>query len=101
MRAMKPSISVYWPIPSLPSIPQVRFQSSEIAERGFCRECGGNLFYRRRNPADGRVSIMAGTLDAPTGLYLTGHIFFDSKSDYYEVADGTPRHARDYDSPEV
>lgn len=77
------------------------FPSSDVAERGFCRECGGNLFYRPRNPGNGRISIMAGTLDAPTGLHLTGHLFMASKSDYYEVVDGTPRHAQGYDSPEV
>ena len=34
---------------------------------------------------------MAGTLDAPTGLSLAGHIFVADKGDWYEIADGLPR----------
>ena len=64
------------------------YPSSEIARRGFCRECGGNLFYERLN-AD-RLSIMAGTLDQPCGLRLAGHIFVADKADYYDIADGLP-----------
>jgi hypothetical protein len=68
------------------------FRSSEAAERGFCGVCGGNLFWR---PIGGdHVSIMAGTLDAPTGLRLTKHIFVADKSDYYELNDHAEKHAR-------
>ncbi|MEQ8603604.1 MAG: GFA family protein [Marivibrio sp.] len=77
------------------------FQSSDAAERGFCNRCGGNLFYRRRDPGDGRVSVMAGTLDPPTGLRIVGHIFAAAKSDYYAIGDETPKFAGDYDSPEI
>jgi hypothetical protein len=58
-------------------------------ERGFCRECGASLFWRR--PGDGSVSIAAGTLDEPTGLRTVAHIFVDSKGDYYDLADDVPR----------
>jgi|SRR6056297_858158 len=59
---------------------------SEKAERGFCARCGGNLFYR---PFQGHTtSIMAGALDAPTGLTLTHHIHCANKGDYYDLADG-------------
>jgi hypothetical protein len=58
-------------------------------ERGFCRECGASLFWRRAG-AD-RTSIAAGTLDEPTGLRTVAHIFVDSKGDYYELGDGLPR----------
>ena len=66
------------------------FQSSETARRGFCGTCGSNLFW------DGpgvNLSIMAGTLDGPTGLKLAGHIFCADKGDYYDIADGTPQSA--------
>ena len=61
------------------------YRSSPEAERGFCSRCGGNLFWRpdRREPPV--TSIMAGTLDAPTGLRIIQHIFVQDKSDYYEV----------------
>jgi hypothetical protein len=65
------------------------FASSASAERGFCSRCGGNLFWRRTTGADTqRTSIMAGTLDVPTGLQLVQHIFTADKSDYYVIADG-------------
>jgi hypothetical protein len=65
------------------------YRSSDAAERGFCRVCGGNLFWK---PSDGsHVSITAGTLDPPTGLGIAEHIFVGSKSDYYEITDGLPQ----------
>ena len=36
---------------------------------------------------------MAGTLDRPTELDAVAHIYADSKSDYYTIADGLPVHA--------
>ena len=63
------------------------FASSETARRGFCPTCGSNLFW------DGpgtHLSIMAGTLDAPTGVSLAGHIFVADKGDYYDIADDLP-----------
>ncbi len=64
------------------------FRSSAEAERGFCSRCGSNLFWR---PVGGETtSIMAGSLDAPTGLKLAFHIFKDSAGDYYEINDGLP-----------
>ncbi len=59
------------------------YRSSEFAERGFCSRCGGNLFWRRH---DGDlISIMAGTLNGPTRLKLTTHIFTAQKGDYYSI----------------
>lgn len=68
--------------------PVTWFASSDSARRGFCGTCGSNLFW------DGpgtHLSIFAGTLDGPTGLKLTGHIFCGAKGDYYEIADGLPQ----------
>ena len=36
------------------------------------------------------MSIHAGTLDAPTGLRLIGHIYCADKGDYYDIDDGLP-----------
>ena len=67
------------------------YQSSAEAERGFCRDCGSSLFWR---PAHGRhISIMAGTLNAPTGLKAVEHIFVADASDYYSIDDGLPQHS--------
>jgi hypothetical protein len=65
------------------------YQSSPIARRGFCGTCGAQLFWE---PAHGRhISIWAGTLDGPTGLTASEHIFVADKGDYYEITDGLPQ----------
>ena len=69
------------------------FQSSPEARRGFCGECGGNLFYERLDRD--QISIMAGTIDQPSGLELVEHIYVADKSDYYEIADGKPQYLKD------
>lgn len=66
------------------------FRSSDDAERGFCSNCGGNLFWRA--DGDNKISIMAGTIDAPSGLKTVMHIYVDSKSDYYELDDDLPKY---------
>ncbi len=67
------------------------YDSSPHAQRGFCAVCGGNLFWR---PSDGgHVSIMAGSVDPPTGVKAIAHIFVDSASDYHEIRDGLPQFA--------
>jgi len=66
------------------------YRSSEQAERGFCSHCGGNLFWRAFDADE--TSIMAGTIDPPTRLRLTRHIYTGSKSDYYIIADGAEQH---------
>jgi hypothetical protein len=67
-------------------------RSSPEAERGFCRECGSSLFYRRMGGPT--LSVTAGSLDEPTGLTCGAHLFTASKGDYYEIGeDGIARHA--------
>lgn len=62
----------------------------KIARRGFCKHCGSSLFWE---PASGEhISIMAGTLDAPTGLATVAHIFTDFAGDYYDINDAVPLH---------
>lgn len=65
------------------------YDSSDIAERGFCPTCGSALFYR---PKGGdHVAIALGAFDSPTGLTLERHIFTADKADYYEIGDSLPR----------
>ena len=63
------------------------FQSSETARRGFCPECGSNLFW---DAGGDTISIMAGTLDQPTGLRMDRHIHVATKGDYYVLDDRLP-----------
>ena len=67
------------------------YQSSDAARRGFCGTCGSSLFWD--GPGQ-NLSIFAGTLDAPTGLKLVGHIYCADKGDYYEISDDLPKAAR-------
>jgi len=68
------------------------FRASDTARRGFCKECGSSLFWDGDN--NDRIGISAGTIDGPTGLKTTDHIFTADKGDYYEIADGLPQHER-------
>ncbi len=65
------------------------FDSSQVAERGFCTECGSALFWKRRDGTE--VDVAAGALDQPTGLTLEAHIFVADKGDYYLIGDGLPQ----------
>ena len=66
------------------------YASSATARRGFCPTCGSNLFW---DGPGANLSIFAGTLDAPTGIMLAGHIFCAHKGDYYEITDDLPKAA--------
>jgi hypothetical protein len=68
------------------------YASSATARRGFCGTCGSNLFW---DGPGANLSIFAGTMDAPTGLMLAGHIYCADKGDYYEIADDLPCAAAD------
>jgi hypothetical protein len=57
------------------------YQSSALAERGFCTDCGASLFWK---PAgEGRMAIAPGAFDGPTGLTLTRNIHTEDAGDYY------------------
>ena len=62
------------------------YRSSEVARRGFCRNCGASLFWERLG--GDRVAVAAGGIDPPSGLKTIRHIFVADKGDYYEIADG-------------
>jgi hypothetical protein len=67
------------------------YQSSPSARRGFCEVCGSNLFWD--GGSDQSISIMAGSVNTPTGLAASEHIFVAEAGDYYRLADGLPQHS--------
>ena len=69
------------------------FESSPGIRRGFCGRCGSSLFWD--DSATGSVSIMAGTLDPPTGLDTQCDIFVGDKGDYYAIDGDLPHLAAD------
>lgn len=65
------------------------YQTSDVARRGFCKNCGSGLFWE---PFDlDATGIIAGTLDDPSQLKTMGHIFVDEKSGFYEITDELPQ----------
>ncbi len=68
------------------------YQSSPNARRGFCQHCGSSLFWEPTpQAADAHISIMAGTLDGPTGLHTACHIFVANAGDYYLIPADAPQ----------
>ena len=64
-----------------------RYNSSEWAERGFCRECGTNLFYYLKDP----VTYMCppGLFQGSADFVLDHQIFIDEKPDFYNLSQDT------------
>jgi hypothetical protein len=62
--------------------------SEHDARRGFCGECGSSLFWQA--PGSERISLAAGSLDAPTGIGTRGQIWTRSAGDYYELDKSVP-----------
>ncbi|MGR3984082.1 MAG: GFA family protein [Gammaproteobacteria bacterium] len=66
------------------------FDSSEWAERGFCKHCGSHLFYRLKK--DRRHMIPAGLFEraaADAKVTLDHQVFIDEKPAYYAFANQT------------
>ncbi len=70
----------------------LRWHELDGARRGFCGECGASVFWSR--PERPTISISAGTLDEPTGLAPSHHIYLADSGDYYELGDGLERRSR-------
>lgn len=61
-----------------------RYQSSAWAERGFCKHCGTNLFYRMKQ-ADHYI-MWSGPFEDQTKFTLVGEIYIDEKPPTYSLA---------------
>ena len=66
-------------------------QSSPWAQRGFCAECGTQLFWRMVGEnEDDQWGMFVGALENPPPLKIARHIFVDEKPDFYDFADNAP-----------
>jgi hypothetical protein len=63
------------------------FESSDWAERGFCKRCGTHLFYRIK--AGGFINFPLGLLQGVDNLKFDLQIYIDKKPDQYSFADKT------------
>ena len=64
------------------------FSAVEGFRRGFCNQCGSSLFFEETGGE--RVSIAAGSLDAPQGLKVAAHIYVAEAGDYYAIDSDVP-----------
>jgi len=65
------------------------YRISEKTRRGFCSSCGSGLFWKV--DALDTTCVVAGSLENPTGLKTTGHVFIEDKADFYEITDEHPQ----------
>lgn len=63
------------------------YDSSEWAERGFCRKCGSHLFYRLKQ--SGQLVMPAGLFDEEDKFVFDHQIFIDKKPAFYSFANVT------------
>ena len=67
-----------------------RFASSDIANRGFCRDCGTPLFYEGHSGQG--LNLMIGALDDPDAAAPTLHYGAESRVSWLPRDDGLPVH---------
>ena len=63
------------------------YQSSDWAERGFCKKCGSHLFHRLKQ--NNQHYIPVGIFDDRKGLVFDHQIFIDEKPEFYSFANKT------------
>ena len=63
------------------------YDSSAWAERGFCKTCGSNLFYRLKE--SGQHIFAAGVFESTPELTFDHQVFIDEKPPYYSFAEKT------------
>lgn len=62
----------------------LRYRSSDYAERGTCKKCGGHLFYRLVGPD--HYIMSTGPFDDQSQFTMGGEIFIDNKPSSYDFA---------------
>ncbi len=63
------------------------YQSSQWAQRGFCKVCGANLFYHllpRPGLPDGEYIMSAGTVKEQQSLTFDNEVFIEHAPGWYE-----------------
>lgn len=67
------------------------YESSPGQHRGFCSNCGSNLF-TKFTQAPEVLGLALGILDDDPGSRPICHVFVGSKAPWYEIADALPQH---------
>jgi hypothetical protein len=69
------------------------FKSSELVERGFCRDCGTPLSFRYVDTA--RIALTIGSFDSPADIPITQQYGIESRLPAFETLHGLPGRATD------
>ena len=65
------------------------YDSSDWAERCFCKNCGTSLYYRLKE--SGHIVVWVGTFDDQSPFRLVGEIYVDHKPGGFDFAGDHPR----------
>jgi len=77
------------------------FNSSPLADRGFCRDCGSSLAYKPKMPEwSDWFTIALGSLDHPENITPTWHGGIESQMPWLNIHDNLPR-VRSKDQPDL
>ena len=71
--------------------PRMR-RSSEIAERGFCPDCGSSLVWRRLGAET--IDLAVASFDDPNALAPSEHIWTESRMRWLTLTDHLPRYPK-------
>lgn len=70
------------------------YQSSQWAERGFCKRCGSNLYYHllpRAELPDGEYILSAGTVKEQNNFTFNNEVYVEHAPGWYEFTDNQSR----------
>ncbi len=66
------------------------YESSNFAQRGFCRQCGSVLFWKLND--NSYMSVLVGAIDGDKSHFKAAkHIYCKDKQPYYQITDGLPQ----------
>jgi hypothetical protein len=72
-------------------VQQYKLPEAQYFATAFCRRCGSGL---PRVSTERNIAVVpAGSLDGDPGIAPAGHIFVESKADWFEIADPLPQFA--------
>ncbi|QIQ21946.1 GFA family protein [Zophobihabitans entericus] len=69
------------------------YNSSDWAERSFCKHCGSHLLYKIKG--QDIYSISAWILDDVENIHFDSQVFIDKKPAYYSLADKTEEYTEE------
>lgn len=70
------------------------FDSSEWAERAFCKICGSHLYMKSKDGTD--YGIPVGLFEDNSGVKFDRQVFYDKKPSYYSFANDTRNITSEY-----